>query len=94
MIVTKLKTPHVGWSLEFAPTGLASWVTSQDWQGVKGVSASRKDRPLPNEIILMHDKHWRGTKSELAALIRKIKETVRIAPLLPLARGHRNVQYP
>jgi peptidoglycan/xylan/chitin deacetylase (PgdA/CDA1 family) len=94
MVTTKLKLPHVGWDLEFAPNGVAGWVAFRDWQGVAGVSATRKGLPAANDIILMHDRHWAGRKRELAALIRKLKETVRIAPLLPLAAGHRSVQYP
>jgi peptidoglycan/xylan/chitin deacetylase (PgdA/CDA1 family) len=93
-IVRDLHLPHAVWDYEFAPNGIFSHVSHLDWQGVKGVAADHSGLPHAGDIVLLHDRHWKGRASLLAQLIGKVKQTHNILPLVPIPRGRRSIRYP
>ena len=64
---------HVTWHFEFATNGSFGHLTALDWQGIKGVAAEVTSLPKPNNIILLHDRHWAGKKSLFKAILQKLK---------------------
>ena len=36
-----------------------------DWQGVKGVATGFARLPRPDDVILLHDRHWSGKQALL-----------------------------
>jgi hypothetical protein len=94
MIVKQLKIPHAGWDFEFADNGRMGHIANRDWQGVTGVSATLPGLPRLDDILLLHDLHWRGKTNLLAALIKKLKTGFSFATLEPVPPGLRPVKYP
>jgi peptidoglycan/xylan/chitin deacetylase (PgdA/CDA1 family) len=73
---------HVTWHFEFAPNGVFPRLTP-DWMGVVGLAAEwwgRKSKtdtphqyPRPNDIVLLHDRHWAGKSDLLGAALTKLE---------------------
>ena len=93
MIVREVKLPHVGWDMEFSRTGLMSHVANSNWQGLTGVSATRKDMPKHQEVLLLHDLHWSGHKVLLASLIAKLQEKFDVRSMASLTPNLKCVTY-
>lgn len=94
MITREVRLPHASWDFEFADNGRMAHINVANWQGVTGVAATGHGLPRPDDILLLHDLHWKGRREQLAALIRKLQETFKVVPLVPVPRGHRSIRYP
>jgi len=94
MIANEIKLPHVGWNVEFSTNGLMGHLKHKDWQGIKGVAGSRDTFPASTNIILMHDRHWRGKDIVLTGLIKQLKKNVIFQTLTPVPSGHSVIKYP
>lgn len=94
MIVRDLKIPHAGWDFEFADNGRMGHITFLNWQGVTGVAGTKRDFPASHDILLLHDRHWKGKKDLLVNLLRKLKEKFIFVTLVPVPAGLRSVKYP
>lgn len=104
MITNEVKLAHVGWDMEFAPTTIAKanmpWVGPRDggtheWQGIEGLSATTKELPGQNHIILFHDMHWtKGPDlNNLGKLIDVLlKNNFTMKSLKDLPNEHHDVQ--
>ena len=69
----KMGMAHATWQFEFAPNGVFGWVPNNDWQGVAGAAATFMRLPHGNDIILFHDRHWKGkNKSVFEGIISKL----------------------
>jgi len=94
MIVRDLKIPHAGWDFEFADNGRMGHITYRNWQGVAGVAGTKSGFPGAHDILLLHDRHWKDKKESLANLLRKLKERLSFATLVPVPPGLRSIKYP
>jgi peptidoglycan/xylan/chitin deacetylase (PgdA/CDA1 family) len=94
MITNTLNLPHAAWNFEFAPNGIFTHVNFMNWQQISGVSADHVGLPKIDDIILLHDAHWRGRGALLAQVIATLKKSCTILSLDPLPRGHRSIRYP
>lgn len=94
MITKKVRAAHVSWDLEFAPTGLMGHVTQASWQGIKGLSATRKGLPGAREIALLHDSHFKGKVAVFDALVAFLKTKYQLKSMKNLPRGLTSVKYP
>ena len=94
MITQTLNMPHAAWDYEFAPNGVFKHVNHMNWQGITGVSADHKGLPKIDDIILLHDAHWKGKSALLAQVITTLKKECTILSLDPVPRGHRSIRYP
>lgn len=63
---------HVAWQFEFGPNGSFAHLKALDWKGVKGVAAEVNRFPNPNDVILLHDRHWSGRQVLLKAIFDKL----------------------
>lgn len=63
---------HVTWHFEFGTNGSFGHLKVLDWKGIKGVAAEVKRFPNPNDIILLHDRHW----SEKQTLLEEVFKTL------------------
>lgn len=93
MIIGDFKVPHASWDVEFAPPGRLKHIGVRDWQGVKGVNCTTPNMPSPNNVVLLHDLHWKGKGRELEALISKLKEKFKVRSMVPLPPNLRSVRY-
>lgn len=93
MIASEVKLPHVGWNVEFSTNGKMGHITNKNWQGVKGVAGTHSGFPKHSNIILLHDKHWRGKSELLKALINTLKTRCTFLPLGSLPRGLNTIKY-
>lgn len=93
MIVDKLHIPHASWDMEFSPNGRMAHVNNSDWQGIKGVAATRKDLPKEGNILLLHDLHWRGQGPLLSRLIETLQRKYTVRSMVPVPSGLRSVRY-
>jgi hypothetical protein len=93
MICHEVHLPHAGWDFEFADNGRMPHVGAADWQDVAGVAASSKRLPHANDILLLHDLHWKGKSDRLVRLIRKLQETFQVRPLVPVPPNHPRIRY-
>ena len=73
-VVEKTEAPHFGWHFEFAPNNQLNHVNKADWNGVAGVSATwiPKDGPKDQDILLLHDSHWKNREKEFRGLVKKL----------------------
>jgi len=77
-----VKLTHHGWTFEFAPNGVFSWVPKNDWQGIEGVAASETVMPNDKAVILLHDRHWKGSnRPKFEKLVDKLKSKFELLPL-------------
>ncbi len=93
MITSEVKLAHIAWDFEFAPNGVFKHVSNKNWQGVDGVAATSPSFPKNEDIILLHDHHWKEKADLLGRLIDKLKEKATIVSLIPLPSGHRQILY-
>jgi peptidoglycan/xylan/chitin deacetylase (PgdA/CDA1 family) len=93
MICHEVHLPHAGWDFEFADNGRMPHVGAADWQGVAGVAATSKQLPRANDILLLHDLHWKGKGDRLVRLIRKLQENFRVRSLVPIPPNHPRIRY-
>lgn len=94
MITQTVRVPHAAWDYELAPNGVFGHVSFLNWQGIAGVAADHKGPPGVDDVILLHDAHWKGRSKQLAQAIAKLKETCNLLPLVPVPRGLRSIRYP
>jgi peptidoglycan/xylan/chitin deacetylase (PgdA/CDA1 family) len=60
---------HVGWQFEFACHGEMTHLEAHDWQGISRVDATAARLPADGDIVLLHDRNWRGRAELLAKLL-------------------------
>jgi peptidoglycan/xylan/chitin deacetylase (PgdA/CDA1 family) len=94
MIIKKVGVPHASWDLEFSPNGLMRHVAHVDWQGIKGLSATRPGLPTNREIALLHDSHFKGKIAIFEALIVFLKTKFQLKPMKTVPRGLTSIKYP
>jgi peptidoglycan/xylan/chitin deacetylase (PgdA/CDA1 family) len=94
MIVHDVGVPHVGWDFEFAPNGVFPWVPFNDWQGIREVAASNPGFPKADDVLLLHDKHWKGRGHLLVKLFDKLKKQFAVVSLSPMPRTAHCIQFP
>ncbi len=63
----------VSWTYEFAPNGVLNHVNVSNWNDIKGVAADRGYLPKNGDVILLHDRHWKGRADKLKQLINFLK---------------------
>lgn len=63
---------HVGWQFEFGTNGSFGHLKVLDWQGVKGVATEFARLPRPDDVILLHDRHWSGKQALLEQVFKKL----------------------
>ena len=66
---------HVGWQFEFASDREMRHLEAHDWQGIARVDATAARLPRDGDVVLMHDRNWRGKASLLAQLLAKLAKS-------------------
>lgn len=84
MITNEVGIPHAGWDFEFSRTGLMRHVNKKT--GVEGVVGEFDRLPNPEDVVLLHDLHWKGKDNSelLLKLLLKLKENFSVRPLSPV----------
>jgi len=63
---------HVTWHFEFGTNGSFGHLKALDWKGIKGAAAEVERFPGPNDIVLLHDRHWSGKRALLEEIFNKL----------------------
>ncbi len=94
MITSEVRAAHASWDIEFAPNGKMGHVTHANWQGITGLSATRKDLPKAREIALLHDGHFSGKIAVFEALVAFLKTRYLLKSLRDIPKGLTSIKYP
>lgn len=93
MIVNDIKVPHAGWDMEFSDSGRLPHINHWDWQGIRGVAATRRGFPNDRDVLLLHDLHWGKHPELLASLIKKLQTAFTVLSMVPVPTGLGSIRY-
>jgi len=87
MITDEIHVPHAGWDFEFSRNGVMPHVKFANCQGIHGVAGTAAGLPKANNVLLLHDLHWKGKGDLLVKLIVKLKQHFLVMPLSPVPQA-------
>jgi peptidoglycan/xylan/chitin deacetylase (PgdA/CDA1 family) len=68
-----LRMAYVAWQFEFAADGEMKHLPVHDWQGIARVDATAAGFPKAADVVLLHDRNWRGKATLLAQVLTKLE---------------------